>query len=101
MQIKAEAIEEKDEEQSSVCPHQKEDKILAKWNKKKITLRKQEIVKGKKMAAKKSKQMEKRRTAKTVVPDTTQKSIPYIGDYEEGLFEITPINSQNVPSERH
>ena len=90
LQIKAEAIEEKMKNNPQYVRTKKEDKILAKWNKKKIALRKQEIVKGKKMAAKKSKQMEKRRTAKTVIPNTTQKSIPYIGDYEEGLFEITP-----------
>ena len=33
--------------------------------------------------------MEKRRTAKSSIPRTTQNSIPYLADYEEGLFEVT------------
>ena len=34
--------------------------------------------------------MEKRRNAKTAIPRSTQDSLPYIADYEEGLFEVTP-----------
>ena len=90
LQIQAEAIEEKMKNNPQYVRTKKEDKILSKWNKKKIKNRKAEISRGKKQVQKKSKQMAKRRTAKTVIPNTTQKSIPYIGDYEEGLFEITP-----------
>lgn len=90
LQVQAEAIEEKMKNNPQYVRTRKEDKILAKWNKKKIDLRKKEIVAGKKKLSKKSKQMEKRRSAKTVIPRSTQQSIPYIGDYEEGLFEVTP-----------
>lgn len=90
LQVQAEAIEEKMKNNPQYVRTKKEDMILAKWNRKKIALRRQEIERGKKLAVKKSRQMEKRRTAKTVIPNTTQKSIPYIGDYEEGLFEVAP-----------
>lgn len=90
LQIQAEAIEEKMKANPQYVRTKKEDKILSKWNKQKIINRRKEVVAGKKQIEKKSKQMEKRRTAKTVIPNTTQKSIPYIGDYEEGLFEIAP-----------
>lgn len=90
LQVQAEAIEEKMRNNPQYVRTKKEDMILSKWNRKKIALRKKEIEKGKKQARKKSRQMEKRRTTKTVIPNTTQKSIPYIGDYEEGLFEIAP-----------
>ena len=90
LQVQAEAVEEKMKANPQYVRTKREDRILTKWNKKKIANRRKEVVAGKKQIAKKSKQMEKRRTAKTVIPNTTQKSIPYIGDYEEGLFEITP-----------
>lgn len=96
LQIQAEAIEEKMKNNPQYVRTKKEDKILSKWNKRKIKNRKAEISKGKKQVQKKSKQMAKRRTAKTVIPNTTQKSIPYIGDYEEGLFEVTPNKYSKV-----
>lgn len=34
--------------------------------------------------------MKKRKKAKSSIPKTTQQSIPYIADYEDGMFEIEP-----------
>lgn len=90
LQVKAETILKKKQDNPQYVCTKKENRILAAWNKKKIAERKKEIEKGKNAIVKKSKQMEKRRHVKTVIPNTTQKTIPYIADYEEGLFEITP-----------
>lgn len=96
LQIQAEEIEEKMRINPQYVRTKKEDVILSSWNKQKIKIRKNEIARGKKQIQKKSKQLEKRRTAKTVIPKSTQQSIPYIGDYEEGLFEITPNKYSKV-----
>lgn len=90
LQIQAESIEAKMRDNPQYVRTKKEDRILSAWNKKKIADRKREIQKGKKEIVKSSKKMEKRRHTKMVIPNTTQKSIPYIADYEEGLFEVTP-----------
>lgn len=90
LQIKAEEIEQKRKDNPEYIPTKKEYKLLAKWYRKKEQLRIKEINNGKKEIIKKSKKMEKRRTAKTAVPRSTQNSIPYIADYEEGLFEVEP-----------
>ena len=88
LQIKAEAIEERRRTNPEYAPTKKDFKILTKWYAKKESLRKKEIAQGKKQISHKAKTMEKRRTAKTAIPRSTQKSIPYIADYEEGLFEV-------------
>lgn len=90
LQQQAEAIIEKQENNPEYLPTKREFLILKRWNNKQIADRKQAITKGKKGLEKKSKAMRRRRTAKTAVPRTTQQSIPYIADYEEGLFEVTP-----------
>ena len=89
LQIKAEEIEQKRKENPEYVPTKKEFNILAKWYKKKEQLRRKEIKQGKAKIQKKAKAMEKRRTAKSSIPRTTQNSIPYLADYEEGLFEVT------------
>lgn len=90
LQIKAEEIEDKIKNNPQYIRTKKDEKILIKWNTKKLNMRKKEIIEGKKNIQKKAKIMGKRRIAKTVIPNTTQKSIPYIADYEEGVFEIKP-----------
>lgn len=90
LQLQAEEIEAKKKENPQYVPTDKEFKILAKWNNEKNKARIKEIQKGKKQIAKKGKDMEKRRKAKTAIPRSTQDSIPYVADYEEGLFEVTP-----------
>ena len=90
LQLKAEAIELKRKENPEYVPTKQEFKTLHKWNIQKEKLRKKEIEKGKKQITKKSKKMEKRRAVKTAIPRSTQNSIPYVADYEEGLFEVEP-----------
>lgn len=89
LQIRAEEIEAKRSTNPEYVPTKNEFKTLGRWYAQKEKMRKEEIEKGKKQIAKTSKKMEKRRTAKTAVPRSTQNSIPYIADYEEGLFEVT------------
>lgn len=89
-QIAAEDILEKQKRNPQYIPTKRETVVLRKWNKEQIENRKRQIVQGKKQISKKSKGMEKRRVAKTIIPNTTQKTIPYIADYEEGLFEVLP-----------
>lgn len=96
LQVQAEAIEQKRKDNPEYVPTQQEYQILSKWYVQKEKLRKQEIIKGKQEIAKKSKQMEKRRVAKSAIPRSTQQSIPYIADYEEGLFEVAPNKYSKV-----
>lgn len=90
LQIKAEQIEQKRKDNPEYVPTKKEFAVLSKWYAEKEKIRKREVQNGKKEIAKKSKTMEKRRTAKAAIPRSTQQSIPYVADYEEGLFEVTP-----------
>ena len=90
LQLQAEEIEKKIKGNPQYVRTKKEEKILIKWNNYKLNLRKKEIQEGKKQIKKKAKVMGKRRTAKTVIPNTTQRSIPYIADYDEGVFEVKP-----------
>lgn len=55
-------------------------------NKEKI----REINQGKKTVNKKANQMKKRRNVKSILPKSTQDTLPYIADYDEGLFEVEP-----------
>lgn len=89
LQIQAEAIEEKMNDDPQYVRTKKEEAILYKWNNQKLKERKAEILRGEKHVKEIAKHVEKRRMARTVIPNTTQKSIPYIADYDEGLFEIT------------
>ena len=90
LQVKAEAIEQKRIENPEYIPTKQEYKTLTQWYKKKEKLRIKEIEKGKKELEKKANKMEKRRKAKMSIPRSTQQSIPYVADYDEGLFEVTP-----------
>ena len=90
LQIEAEEIEMKQKNNNKYIPTKKEFKILRKWKKSQINIRKKEIQDGKKKLAQKSSTMRKRRKAKTIIPISTQQTIPYIADYEEGMFEVTP-----------
>lgn len=90
LQIQAEEVEEKIRRDAHYLPTRKETAIRRKWN---LQLEKQcraEMERKKKAVSKKNTQMKKRRNAQTTIPKTTQKSIPYIADYDEGLFEVRP-----------
>lgn len=90
LQLQAEEIERRRADHPEYVPSKKEFSVLSRWYAQKEKLRKQEIAKGKKEIEAKGKKMEKRRKARTAIPKTTQQSIPYIADYEEGLFEVLP-----------
>ncbi len=88
LQIQAEEIEKKIAENSHYIPTKKENKIRKKWANQQIAIRKKEINIKKKDLSKKNNNLKKRRTAKTIVPKSTQQTIPYLADYEEGVFEV-------------
>lgn len=96
LQQQAEDIMERQNSNPEYLPTQKEFLILKRWNNEQLKQRKAEIQKGKKGLTKKSKAMQRRRAAKTAVPRSTQQSIPYVADYEEGLFEVTPNKFSKV-----
>jgi len=89
LQIQAEEIEERRKSDPQYVPTKKEFQTLSRWYAQQEKMRKQEINKGKKEISKKSTEMKKRRSAKMAIPRSTQNSIPYLADYEEGLFEVT------------
>ena len=63
--------------------------LMKRWNLLLLSQRQEDIKIGKRRISKKNTKIKRRRRA-TVVPRTTQQSIPYITDYEEGLFEVEP-----------
>ena len=86
----AKKIQEKMEQNPEYVPNKKEYAVLKKYKKEQLAFRKKQIEEGEKQIKKKNKIFAKRRTAKSIIPKTVQQSIPYIADYEEGLFEVTP-----------
>lgn len=93
---KAEEIEAKIKADPHYLPTKAEDQIRRKWNAALLRERKQEVAQKKAVVSKKNEQMKKRRTARTTIPKSTQDSIPYIADYEEGLFEVKPNKFSKV-----
>lgn len=89
-QIRAEEIQQKIKDNPEYIPTKKDSKALYEWKNLQDKNRKKEIQKGKKEIQKKNQKMVKRRTAKTTVPKSVQKSIPIIADYDEGIFEVQP-----------
>lgn len=91
-QLKQQSLEIK--EKLSADPHylltKRERNILLQWAKRLEQLRLNQIKQKKKAAHKKNKKMEKRRHLSTTIPRSTQQSIPYIADFEEGLIEVEP-----------
>ena len=85
---KAEAIEAKIKADPHYIPTKAEDKIRKQWYQEQAKKRKHEVAQKKSIVSKKNAQMKKRRTAKTTIPRSTQDTIPYIADYEEGMFEV-------------
>lgn len=90
LQIKAEEIEKKKQEDPTYIPTKKEGKILLKYSQERNKLVIAEVNNKKKEIKKKSKNLQKRRTSRTFLPKSTQNSIPYVADYDEGLFEVEP-----------
>lgn len=90
LQIKAEAIEKKKQENPTYIPNKKEGKILLKYSQERNKAAIKEVNDKKKDIKKKTKTLQKRRTARTFLPKSSQNTIPYIADYDEGLFEVEP-----------
>lgn len=86
----ARATEQKQLDNPEYIPTKKEFEILKKYKAEQLKLRKQEIERGKKQLKKKNSVLQKRRKATTVIPKTVQQSIPFIADYDEGIFEVEP-----------
>lgn len=85
-----EAVEEKRRQDPNYVPSKAEGRLLMAYAKELQEKRKKEILSKAQEAGKKNAQMQKRRTAKTFIPKSTQDDIPYIADYDEGLFEVEP-----------
>lgn len=90
VQIKAEAVEAKIKENPEYIPTAKDQKALRAWKQKLDKERRAEIKKGISINKKKNTQLSKRKKAKTVIPNSVQKSIPILADFDEGMFEVQP-----------
>ena len=96
LERKAQEIQEKQKENPYYILNKKEIATLTKYNKWLLEQRKKQLREKGKKVQQKNTAMAKRRTVKTVIPKTTQKSIPFIADYEEGMFEVKPNKYSKV-----
>ena len=87
-QIIAEEVEEKKRVNPQYIPTKQEGKMLLTYAKELEKKKIDELKDGMKTVAKTNNNMKKRRNAKTNIPKSTQDDLPYIADYEEGLFEV-------------
>ena len=62
--------------------------VLKNWHNAQHKSRIKEIEKGKKALKTQNEQLKKRKRVASVYPKTTQNTIPYLYDYDEGLFEV-------------
>ena len=90
LQRQAELIEVKMSQRGDYYPTPKEQKVLQKWKRVQHANRVAAMNVKKKAVGKKSTKISYRRRAKSLIPKSTQDTIPYIADYEEGLFEVQP-----------
>ena len=96
LQEKAEAILKKQRENSQYVCTNKELNILKKWNLKQLNDRKREVEQNTREVKKQNESLKKRRKVKTTIPKSTQQTIPYVADYIEGMFEVTPNKFSKV-----
>ncbi|MEG0614137.1 MAG: PrgI family protein [Oscillospiraceae bacterium] len=89
-ETKYESIVEKQASDVHYLPTKAERKILLKWQKTQQKKRNIIVKSGKSSIAKKNSKIEKRKNATTSIPKSTQDTIPYIADYDDGLFEVAP-----------
>lgn len=89
-QLVYEQVEQKKKEDPNYFPTKKEGAMLLKYSKECQNRRLKEIQQGKKAVKTKNTEMKKRRNPKSYIPKATQDDLPYIADYEEGLFEVAP-----------
>lgn len=90
LKVKAEAILEKQRENPQYVLTNKERKTLKDWNLKQLNDRKKEVEQNTREVRKQNDSLKKRRKVKTTIPKSTQQTIPYVADYIEGMFEVTP-----------
>ena len=88
LKTQVEELNIKRNDDPAYVPSKKESKVLKKYNAEVLQRRKQEIDDGIKKIKNKNKDMNKRKKAKTFIPKTSQDTIPYIADYDNGLFEV-------------
>jgi hypothetical protein len=96
LQVKVEAILEKQRENPQYVLTNKERKILKDWNLKQLNDRKREVEQNTREVKKQNDSLKKRRKVKTTIPKSTQQTIPYVADYIEGMFEVTPNKFSKV-----
>ena len=96
LQEKAEAILKKQRENPQYVCTNKELNILKKWNLKQLNDRKKEVEQNTREVKKQNESLKKRRKVKTTIPKSTQNKIPYVADYIEGMFEVTPNKFSKV-----
>lgn len=89
-QIISEEVEKKKQEDPHYIPTKKEGKMLLAYARELEKKRVTEIKAGKKNVSKKNDKMKKRRKARSFIPKSAQDDLPYIADYDEGLFEVEP-----------
>lgn len=87
-QLVYEEVEEKKRLTPNYVPTKKEGKMIALYMKEREKNYNTEMRKARKKVSSKNKMMGKRKVAKTYIPKSTQDDLPYIADYEEGLFEV-------------
>ncbi|MCL1824130.1 MAG: PrgI family protein [Oscillospiraceae bacterium] len=90
LKTKAEGIQAKQTEDPKYIFNKKERKILTNYAERVRRNRLAEIKREKAILSKTNTKMKKRRTAASTVPRTVQLSIPFIADYDDGLFETEP-----------
>jgi len=93
LQAKAERIELKRAQDPNMALSTREYKTLKKYNLQWLADEKKKLTEQKKTSTVFSfrlKKAGKRRDVKLTMPRTVQDTIPYIADYEEGVFEIRP-----------
>lgn len=89
-QLTYESIENKRRSEPNYIPTKAEGRLLLLYANELKKKKKKEILEGTKQIAKKNTKMKQRRSAKSYLPKSTQDDIPYIADFDEGLFEVEP-----------
>ena len=84
----ANEIIERQTSDPTFLPNKKEERLLRKYNKLKFSEHQNDVKQGIKEIKTKNKKMEKRRKVKTYIPQTAQETLPYLYDYDNGLFEV-------------
>lgn len=87
-QKKAEEIAEKQKQDPTYVLNNRERRVMKAYANELQRRRVHEINIEKGRIQQKTNSMNKRKHAKTNIPKTTQDTIPYLADYEEGLFEV-------------